>query len=736
MNPLPKEFFCPITQEVMKDPVVGPDGQTYERAAIVDWLQKHHTSPITRSPMNASQLVPNIAVRSAIQDIIQGKSVFSVVGPQQPMEIGPVEEKKASMDVEFVLNSVKLNETSGLVHFSVVPPKEGKRKPAVFICMLDVSGSMEEEASIKTGKESDGFSRLDLVKHSVKTIIEMLNDDDYLSLISFNEAATLILDITKMTPAGKLLAITQLDSLIPVGFTNIWDALRIAMKQAKETPICSSLVTSLLVFTDGEPNHNPPRGIVPTLTQFLEDGDPHYTINMFGYGYQLDSYTLLNMAFVGRGMFSYIPDCSMVGTIFVNYLSNSLATAVKFATLELKTENIKSLKCIGYPMKDNKIVIGAIQYGQSRDFIVEFNFNKGAAFNISAKLKYDEKEIVTAINQFHSTDNKSLYTEYTRCRFSELMLEAVTKKKDGKKYIIQFEDGIKELPECDQDKVRAIMLDIESSDASQGQVTKAFADPTWYEKWGKHYVRSLARAHQLQQCHNFKDPGVQLYGGKLFKELQNKIDTIFCNLPAPKASRIEIQEKKFAHQKYAQPVYVPPPTMHSYLNFSSGCFDGEGLVKLSNGSQKKVKDLQKNDELITSDGFLAKVVCLVIYKIGQELDIVEMNGVKITQWHPVRIGKTWKFPNEICKPQKKFCDYIYNLVLDKTHIVTINNVDLVTLGHGKTENNVVQHPYYGTNQVIEDMMEFNGWREGRIIINKCSTVRDSVTGLVSRIIKA
>ena len=34
----------------------------------------------------------------------------------------------------------------------------------------------------------------------------------------------------------------------------------------------------------------------------------------------------------------------------------------------------------------------------------------------------------------------------------------------------------------------------------------------YYVKWGRHYLPSLARAHLLQQCNNFKDPGVQGYG--------------------------------------------------------------------------------------------------------------------------------------------------------------------------------------------------------------------------------
>jgi hypothetical protein len=39
-------FLCPITHELMTDPVIDPDGNSYERLAIESWLQQHSTSPI------------------------------------------------------------------------------------------------------------------------------------------------------------------------------------------------------------------------------------------------------------------------------------------------------------------------------------------------------------------------------------------------------------------------------------------------------------------------------------------------------------------------------------------------------------------------------------------------------------------------------------------------------------------------------------------------------------------
>ncbi len=66
MNP-PDEFRCPITMEVMTDPVIGEDGHTYERAAITQALRVKTVSPMTRQPMTMSGLRPNHAIRSAIQ---------------------------------------------------------------------------------------------------------------------------------------------------------------------------------------------------------------------------------------------------------------------------------------------------------------------------------------------------------------------------------------------------------------------------------------------------------------------------------------------------------------------------------------------------------------------------------------------------------------------------------------------------------------------------------------------
>ncbi|CAN7063476.1 unnamed protein product [Brassica rapa subsp. trilocularis] len=68
----PPYFICPIFQEVMQDPHVAADGFTYEAEAIRAWLDSgHDTSPMTNAKLSHNSLIPNHALRSAVQEWLQ-----------------------------------------------------------------------------------------------------------------------------------------------------------------------------------------------------------------------------------------------------------------------------------------------------------------------------------------------------------------------------------------------------------------------------------------------------------------------------------------------------------------------------------------------------------------------------------------------------------------------------------------------------------------------------------------
>ncbi|KAL1192134.1 U-box domain-containing protein 37 [Cardamine amara subsp. amara] len=71
----PQYFICPISLEVMEDPQVAADGFTYEAKAIRSWLGRgHETSPMTNMKLLHTMLVPNLALRSAIQEWLHASS--------------------------------------------------------------------------------------------------------------------------------------------------------------------------------------------------------------------------------------------------------------------------------------------------------------------------------------------------------------------------------------------------------------------------------------------------------------------------------------------------------------------------------------------------------------------------------------------------------------------------------------------------------------------------------------
>ncbi|KAB2080932.1 hypothetical protein ERO13_A05G096300v2 [Gossypium hirsutum] len=64
---IPDDFRCPISLELMKDPVIVSTGQTYERSCIEKWLEQGHgTCPKTQQTLSSPALTPNYVLRSLI----------------------------------------------------------------------------------------------------------------------------------------------------------------------------------------------------------------------------------------------------------------------------------------------------------------------------------------------------------------------------------------------------------------------------------------------------------------------------------------------------------------------------------------------------------------------------------------------------------------------------------------------------------------------------------------------
>jgi len=452
---------------------------------------------------------------------------------------------------------VSFTHTNAHLMVSLIPPKGQARAPCKLCCVVDTSGSMGSSAVIKgEGKdlEETGLSVLDIVKHSVKTIIATLEDQDELAIVEFNSKATVLLPLTSMAARGKVTANKAVDALDADGSTNLWDGLVTGLNLLKGAQGFSSL----LLLTDGEPTKIPAEGHSQALANYRKSNPFTCSISTFGFGYVLDS-PLLNE--LGSGKYSFIPDAGLVGTVFIHALSNILSTYATNVFLELDPKQIThqdglvgGFTCSDPSKKKTIIPIGSIQNGQQRDIIIPIT----SAFNpsqFSAKLCYSPvhgkpQKLKLQITDKNSKQDKDSLVylesqlfriELVQClqnilKYDPNAPDIGTHLPEAQKLIDALAKKLKDCPQAEDQFVQGMLQDLE------GQISEAISKQEWYSKWGFHYLPSLLGAHLYQQCNNFKDPGIQFYGGELFSQIRDKLDELFLGLPAPRPSFCLMQQ--------------------------------------------------------------------------------------------------------------------------------------------------------------------------------------------------
>ena len=274
--------ICPITHTPvteLNEPVITPDGWTYEKEDIVKWIQMKGTSPMDPSK------------RLSVSDLIPNRILDSKTAPPKPLDDNNCRD---------------------------------------FAICWDTSGSMcagVELLNAEGEKENTGLTNHDLVKHTIKTVIHILGkqyseDSKYrLSIITFDSNAKLLLPLTHMNSEGVKKALKEIVKPSPSGGTNLNSGLELALKNVPNGIV--------YLLTDGEPNYEPPRGYIGSLKRFLEREQENKNeitskVRTFGFGYSLNADLLQQFAHLFSGTFGFIPDTGLIGTVFVHALANDL----------------------------------------------------------------------------------------------------------------------------------------------------------------------------------------------------------------------------------------------------------------------------------------------------------------------------------------------------------------------------------------------------------------------------
>ncbi|KAG8698168.1 hypothetical protein FRC08_006094 [Ceratobasidium sp. 394] len=727
---------------------------------------------------------------------------------------------------------------------SLVPPTEpkpagekmmGKRAPLDLCLVIDVSGSMDSEAPVpgeQDKNETTGLSVLDVVKHATRTIIESMDDDDRVAIVTFSDSSEVVAPLTVMTKNNRASVWNKVDGLRTKGMTNLWDGLKAGMNLVTATdskpssssdkdndkgkkPVLATVSSSskrssilgsigfgkkkqassstsdepkpefqsdvkiappadpapstsdgrlpaVFILTDGQPNVEPPRGHIPMLKSYLDalpPDAPKLTISTFGFGYNLDSRLLDEIADLGKGMYGFIPDSGMVGTVFVHAVANLMATWA--------TNCILDVEIVGQDPKDKvklgvlgalpvtlsswgaSIQVGDIQYGQSRDVVLKLPaecFGPDSKRQVNITARYSPHTLASGepvaqaqrtLTSAHTNENSVvLHHETYRLSFVSAVAQLFAQKNkrnttpqlSGPQFESSLANHINNPLLKEYEPSTALTSDITS------QVVLGLESEHW-GRWGIHYLPSLARSHQRQQCSNFKDAGLQVYGrnSNAFTTTRDRIDSIFDSLPPPTPSLKDRQVYRGGRGVPAS--YAPVTSMAMYRSSAAPCFAGWCRVDAGQGQTLKVCDLRRGTVVRTPSGTAQVAAILKTACPGRMTNLCTIGELAVTPWHPIIHSGEWTFPAEVCEPRSASCEAVYSILLEpsssgKAHALCIEDTWCVTLGHGCTDS-VRAHGFLGDyTKVVEALSKMDGYYADDGVIESAGVARDSVTGMV------
>ncbi|KAL2505974.1 U-box domain-containing protein 15 [Abeliophyllum distichum] len=268
---IPNEFLCPITLEIMKDPVIIATGQTYERKSIQHWLDAGHTiCPKTGQILTHLSLAPNFALKNLIMQWCE-KNNF-----QLPKEIGETAESPSTSDDGSILFCVK----------NLYSSKLDEQRAAVKKIRMLSKESPENRISIANSGGIPPLVHLlsypdsRIQEHAVTALLNLSIDESNKKLISREEPIPAIIEVlhkgsigAKENSAAALFSLSMLDeNKEKIGYLNgippLVDLLKTGTIRGKK-----DAVTALFNLCLNHANKNKAieAGIVTPLLKVIED---------------------------------------------------------------------------------------------------------------------------------------------------------------------------------------------------------------------------------------------------------------------------------------------------------------------------------------------------------------------------------------------------------------------------------------------------------------------------------
>jgi len=602
---------------------------------------------------------------------------------------------------------------------SISAPGDGKRKPQDIMVVVDKSGSMSSDATPNLpDDERDGITTWDLILHCLKVLFDCLGDDDRLGVVLFDQSACVAVPIARMTSAHKTSLHADLARTSPGGGTQIWSGIHLGLETLHQAHIADAPRNrTILVFTDGVDGDKPHRGNLFALNQWI-DGHAEWcrtmTMHTVGFGCELDSRELYEMAARLGGTFSHIPESSTAGTILIHRGAAELATSASHV-------HVAVTKTDGTVVQ---AALGAIRIGQTRTHPIATPLDDIARIDVSyfdgrahescrVDISTVDEDAPTVTAGWVKLDLVETLDHLILTLQTTAMTRALSHCTDQ---LAQFR--ARTLPLVDAHPyVRDCIADVDD------QLHKAVEKEKWCDAWGKHYLRSYRHATANELVNNFRDHAIQHFASPAFTTLQEHCEKIFLAAPPiPKKTVLSRRSSGYTSARVSTVAATPTLSASQYQDrYYGGCFHPEALVYLSDGRTTPVGRLRKGDAVSCSGGRVATVRC-VVWSTGR-FEMVTLDGFTLTATHPVRNPHStrheWIHPKHLATNRSE-ATRVVNLLLDAHHeIVGVcgrdqsRSIVCCTLAHG-LHDDVVEHDYLGTDAVARDLAQLPGFDDGMV----------------------
>ena len=245
---------------------------------------------------------------------------------------------------------------------------DDERAPAALTFVVDTSGSMDRD------------DRLGLVKRSLEILVDELDENDTVAIVTYDDEAGVVLAPTEVADRDEIL--DAIDALHPGGSTNLEAGLRSGYELAGEA-FREGGINRVVLASDGVANV----GVVDPalLAQQIRD-DAERGIDLVTVGFGMGNYndvTMEQLADQGDGFYAYVDTDEEAQTLFEDELTSTLLTIAKDAKIQVEFDPavVAAYRLIGFEnrgvrdsdFRDDSIDAGELGAGHQVTAIYEID---------------------------------------------------------------------------------------------------------------------------------------------------------------------------------------------------------------------------------------------------------------------------------------------------------------------------------------------------------------------------